>query len=115
MTAIDASYLQRIDTLLSGGQRLLLGIVGAPGAGKSTLAQALHAHFADISQIVPMDGFHLAQAELERLGRAQRKGARIIGKEVSGRVSAKLKNISIDNLFDAILKINGFGYYRKES
>ena len=75
MTAIDASYLQRIDTLLSGGQRVLLGIVGAPGAGKSTVAQALHTHFADISQIVPMDGFHLAQAELERLGRAQRKGA----------------------------------------
>ena len=31
MTAIDASYLQRIDTLLSGGQRVLLGIVGAAG------------------------------------------------------------------------------------
>jgi pantothenate kinase len=75
MMSIDSIYLQRIEALLASGRRVLLGLVGAPGAGKSTLAQALHAHFGAISQVVPMDGFHLAQAELERLGRAQRKGA----------------------------------------
>ena len=61
--------------LLKDGQRKLLGLVGPPGAGKSTLALALQHHFQGVSQLVPMDGFHLAQAELQRLGRADRKGA----------------------------------------
>ena len=58
------------------GPRRLLGIAGAPGSGKSTLAAALAAALGpDLAIVVPMDGFHLAQAELERLGRASRKGA----------------------------------------
>ncbi len=61
---------------MSSGQRKLLGLVGAPGAGKSTLAAALLALAgADRAQVVPMDGFHLANVELQRLGRADRKGA----------------------------------------
>jgi len=56
--------------------RRLLGIAGAPGSGKSTLAAALaDALGPELAIVVPMDGFHLAQAELERLGRAGRKGA----------------------------------------
>lgn len=66
---------QRIAALLATGQRKLLGIVAPPGAGKSTLAQALQTQYPGQSQYLPMDGFHLAQTELERLGRAQRKGA----------------------------------------
>jgi pantothenate kinase len=58
------------------GRRRLLGIAGAPGSGKSTLAAALaDALGPALAIVVPMDGFHLAQAELERLGRAGRKGA----------------------------------------
>lgn len=68
-------YLARVRALLGDGRRKLLGLVGPPGAGKSTLAQALKAAFADLSQVVPMDGFHLATSELQRLGRAERKGA----------------------------------------
>ena len=61
---------------MATGQRKLLGLVGAPGAGKSTLALAmLQAVGADRAQVVPMDGFHLANVELQRLGRADRKGA----------------------------------------
>ena len=57
-------------------RRRLLGITGAPGSGKSTLAAALaDALGSGRAVVVPMDGFHLAQAELERLGRAGRKGA----------------------------------------
>lgn len=67
--------LERVRELLKDGGRKVLGLAGPPGAGKSTLAQALHHAFADVSQIVPMDGFHLANAELRRLGRASRKGA----------------------------------------
>ena len=53
----------------------MLGLVGPPGAGKSTLASALQAAWPGTSQVVPMDGFHLANVELQRLGRAGRKGA----------------------------------------
>jgi pantothenate kinase len=61
---------------MAGGQRKLLGLVGAPGAGKSTLAAALlQAVGVDRAQVVPMDGFHLANVELQRLGRSGRKGA----------------------------------------
>ncbi|WP_432732021.1 nucleoside/nucleotide kinase family protein [Variovorax sp. W6] len=66
----------RLQALMASGQRRLLGLVGAPGAGKSTLAAALlQAVGADRAQVVPMDGFHLANVELQRLGRAGRKGA----------------------------------------
>jgi pantothenate kinase len=66
---------QRITELLAGGGRKILGIVAPPGAGKSTLAQALLAQFGSAVQVVPMDGFHLANSELLRLGRSGRKGA----------------------------------------
>jgi len=73
--SVPATWLARIARLLDTHDRVLLGLTGPPGAGKSTLAAALQAHHGEIAQVVPMDGFHLAQAELERLGRAQRKGA----------------------------------------
>ncbi|MGA8258284.1 MAG: nucleoside/nucleotide kinase family protein [Nocardioides sp.] len=47
----------------------LLGITGAPGAGKTTLAVALG------RPVVPMDGFHYADVELDRRGLRARKGA----------------------------------------
>ncbi len=62
----------------SGRRRCLLGIAGEPGAGKSTLAHALAEALneQDIAAlVVPMDGFHLANAALAELGRANRKGA----------------------------------------
>ena len=73
--AVPSRYLARLDALIGGGQRRVLGLVGTPGGGKSTLAEALHEAFPDRSVVVPMDGFHLAQVELQRLGRAGRKGA----------------------------------------
>ena len=70
-----AQIQRHIQTLLQRGQRQILGIVGPPGAGKSTLSLKLRELFPNESQIVPMDGFHLANVELQRLGRAGRKGA----------------------------------------
>ena len=72
---IGAAERLRIDALLADGKRRLLGLVGAPGAGKSTLAAALLEALGSRAQVVPMDGFHLANVELRRLGRAHRKGA----------------------------------------
>lgn len=69
--------------LLGRGGRVMLGITGPPGAGKSTLAEAVVADYGPSwggrpdrgAVAVPMDGFHLSNVELERLGRADRKGA----------------------------------------
>jgi pantothenate kinase len=72
---LPASARQRARELIQRSGRALLGLVGPPGAGKSTLAAALQAEFGALSQVVPMDGFHLANVELERLGRRGRKGA----------------------------------------
>jgi pantothenate kinase len=58
-----------------GPGRVLLGICGAPGAGKSTLAEHIVAALGNEAVYVGMDGFHLAQVELERLNRTERKGA----------------------------------------
>lgn len=60
--------------------RAVLGIAGSPGSGKSTLARRVVAAVTDavgpgVAVQVPMDGFHLANAALAALGRADRKGA----------------------------------------
>jgi pantothenate kinase len=60
------------------GSRHLIGLVGAPGAGKSTVAAELRQALAEsgvAAVAVPMDGFHLADDSLRRLGRLDRKGA----------------------------------------
>ncbi len=72
---LPASARIRANELIQRSGRALLGLVGPPGSGKSTLAAALQAEFASVAQVVPMDGFHLANVELERLGRRARKGA----------------------------------------
>lgn len=72
---IAETYKDRINALRNGGGRKILGIVGPPGCGKSTLAAALLELLGDDAVAVPMDGYHLANVELARLGRAGRKGA----------------------------------------
>ncbi|MCZ7378543.1 nucleoside/nucleotide kinase family protein [Micromonospora sp. WMMC250] len=67
--------VERALVLAEAGPRQLLGIAGAPGAGKSTLAELIVAEVGPTARLVPMDGFHLAQSQLVRLGRADRKGA----------------------------------------
>lgn len=70
-----AALTDRARALAETGGRRVLGIAGPPGAGKSTLAERLVAALDGRAALVPMDGFHLAAAELDRLGRADRKGA----------------------------------------
>jgi pantothenate kinase len=61
--------------LCAPGRRRILGITGAPGAGKSTLGEAIVSALGDQAVLVGLDGFHLATSELDRLGRRDRKGA----------------------------------------
>jgi pantothenate kinase len=81
---VVARARELIEPLVRRGGRVIVGIAGPPGAGKSTLAEALAAAFDDElstgsgtpgAVAVPMDGFHLSNRELERLGLADRKGA----------------------------------------
>jgi pantothenate kinase len=74
------ALVQRAAALAAGPRRAVLGITGSPGAGKSTLAAVLLERLADLLSEgavahVPMDGFHLADVALERLGLRQAKGA----------------------------------------
>ena len=64
----------RVEALLAGQRRVILGITGPPGAGKTRLALDIVSSTDDAVH-VPMDGFHLADVELRRLGRLDRKGA----------------------------------------
>ena len=61
---IAETYKDRLNALRNGGGRKILGIVGPPGCGKSTLAAALLDLLGDDAVAVPMDGYHLANVEL---------------------------------------------------
>jgi pantothenate kinase len=69
--------VEEIDSLLQGSKpRTIIGIVGKPGAGKSTVVSEIQNRFsADEVAIIPMDGYHLSNQELIELGRRDRKGA----------------------------------------
>ena len=69
------ALVDRARGMVPAGGRAILGIAGAPAAGKTTLAEELTAALGDGGAHVPMDGFHLADVELERLGNRDRKGA----------------------------------------
>lgn len=75
----DATLDQLVESaraLAVRGERRILGLTGAPGAGKSTVAEQLvDALGPEIAVLVPMDGFHLANEVLIELGRLDRKGA----------------------------------------
>ncbi len=81
-----ASFADLVERARAGaaeGDRRVIGIVGSPGSGKTTLVKALLEALAPTGDglpdgsvaHVPMDGFHLADVELTRLGRLDRKGA----------------------------------------
>ncbi len=75
----DATLDQLVESaggLVVPGERRILGLTGAPGAGKSTVAEQLVTALGpELAVLVPMDGFHLANEVLIDLGRLNRKGA----------------------------------------
>jgi pantothenate kinase len=55
--------------------RIVVAIIGPPGAGKSTIAAQLAENLGAGVTVLPMDGFHLPQARLVELDRRDRMGA----------------------------------------
>jgi pantothenate kinase len=77
---VVTSAADEIRDLLAGGSgRVVVGVTGPPGVGKSTFARRLVDEFnrdeAGFAAFLPMDGFHLSTVQLVRLGRRERKGA----------------------------------------
>lgn len=70
-----ATLVERATELAWTGERSLLGITGAPGAGKTTLANALVEALGDAAVLVAMDGFHLANELLIERNARDHKGA----------------------------------------
>jgi len=69
--------LERAQFLLENSDcRILIGIIGKPGSGKSQLSSYLIEHLpSDSTCLIPMDGYHLSNKVLADLGRSKRKGA----------------------------------------
>ena len=66
----------RVVEYANASSRVIIGIVGKPGGGKSTLSKYLLKEMdPTLVSVVPMDGFHLSNKVLKALGRSERKGA----------------------------------------
>jgi pantothenate kinase len=77
---VVTSAADEIRDLLAGESgRVVVGVTGPPGVGKSTFARRLADEFnraePGFAAFLPMDGFHLSTVQLVRLGRRERKGA----------------------------------------
>lgn len=67
--------IDKVNAQRRSDRRILLGISGAPGAGKSTLADRLVCALGADAIVIPMDGFHIATAALPTSRHLDRRGA----------------------------------------
>ena len=74
--SLDAALERAISLTHVIDTRVIIGIVGKPGTGKSTLSNFLLKNLPkESTALVPMDGYHLSNDQLKLLGRMERKGA----------------------------------------
>ena len=73
MQRVPTSYRELIDELsskvdsLSESSQYWIGLAGAPGSGKSTVAQRIKEALGDQITIIPMDGYHYSRSELDKM------------------------------------------------
>lgn len=88
----------------SSDQRIIIGVVGKPGSGKSTLTSYLLDNLLkEKAVLVPMDGYHLSNKLLAEYKKADRKGA--YDTFDSKGYSELLKRIKFDNESDIYFPI----------
>ena len=104
MTHALSALVDQAAALARQPGRAVLGITGPPGAGKSTLTDALLAELGPDVGHLPMDGFHLADVQLDRLGLRERKGAPETF-DVDGYVAALSR---LHSAPDSVLYVPGF-------
>ena len=79
MTAVTIEALEEKLRALPRDRRSIVAIAGAPGSGKSTVAEKLvtrlNAAAPGTAALLPMDGYHFDDTLLDALGRGKRKGA----------------------------------------
>lgn len=81
MTDSDTAAREAVEAAESAaGRRIVLGLTGPPAAGKSTLAEFIVTHARERmgdtwAALFPMDGYHLSNIQLRRLGLEKRKGS----------------------------------------
>lgn len=76
LNSLEAALERIISLTKEAESRVIIGLVGKPGAGKSTLSNYLLKKLPkETTALVPMDGFHLSNSQLALLGKSDRKGA----------------------------------------
>lgn len=76
---IPPELIKAVDSVrarAADGNRIILGITGAPGSGKSTVAAEVRDLLIPLAAVVvPMDGFHLGNSIIDGTPLRRRKGA----------------------------------------
>ena len=76
LNSLEAALERAVWLTRDRNERVIIGLIGKPGAGKTSLSKYLLKHLPkETTALVPMDGYHLSNAQLKTLGRADRKGA----------------------------------------
>ena len=71
-----ASELRDKAKELIGITKFWIGLAGAPGSGKTTLAEALRERLPTLLTIIPMDGYHYYRSELNEMDEPKEAHAR---------------------------------------
>ena len=76
ISSLEELLVEVKSLLTRGEERVILGIVGEPGAGKSTVTDYIFENLkSESAALLPMDGFHYSNQVLQHLERSGRKGA----------------------------------------